>query len=87
MQLSRRDMFKIGGLGVLGAAGLAIPLGNTVSGPSASLLPSSKMPKPFKTEFARLEVLSPVRPRSTTRARSRTTTSPPSRARSESCPG
>ncbi len=61
MQLSRRDAFKLGGLGVLGAAGLAVPLGRTVSGASASLLPSSKMPKPFQTAFSRLEVLAPVR--------------------------
>ena len=65
-------------LGRLGAAGLAIPLGNTVSGSSASLLPSAKMPKPFQTTFSRLEVLSPLSPRWTTRARWRTTTSPQS---------
>jgi FtsP/CotA-like multicopper oxidase with cupredoxin domain len=53
-------MFKIGGLGALGAAGLAIPFGNTVSGSSASLLSSSKMPKPYAAAFARLEVLAPV---------------------------
>ena len=61
MQLSRRDMFKIGGLAAVTAAGLAIPLGNTVSGASASLLPASKMPKPFQTTFSRLEVLSPLK--------------------------
>ena len=61
MHLSRRDMFKIGGLGALGAAGLAIPFGNTVSGSSASLLSSSKMPKPYVATFGRLEVLSPLR--------------------------
>ena len=32
MRLSRRDMFKLGGLAAVGAAGLAIPLGHTVSG-------------------------------------------------------
>ena len=61
MQLSRRDMFKIGGLAAVTAAGLAIPLGNTVSGATASLLPASKMPKPFQTTFSRLEVLPPVK--------------------------
>ncbi|MGS0685867.1 hypothetical protein ACVBEQ_12095 [Nakamurella sp. GG22] len=60
MQLTRRDAFKLGGLGVLGAAGLAVPLGRTVSGSSASLLSSSKMPKPFQTTFSRLEVLTPT---------------------------
>jgi FtsP/CotA-like multicopper oxidase with cupredoxin domain len=61
MQLTRRDMFKIGGLAAVTAAGLAIPLGNTVSGATASLLPAGKMPKPFQTTFSRLEVLPPVK--------------------------
>src|SRR6478672_10554096 len=61
MKLSRRDMFKIGGLAAVTAAGLAIPLGNTVSGATASLLPAGKMPKPFQTTFSRLEVLPPVK--------------------------
>src|SRR6476646_5645246 len=61
MHLSRRDMFKIGGLGVLGAAGLAIPFGNTVSGSSASQLSSKLMLKPYQATYGRLEVLSPVR--------------------------
>ncbi len=60
MRLSRRDAFKIGGLGALGAAGLAIPLGNMVSGQSASLLPSKNMPLPYRTTFGRLPVLPPV---------------------------
>jgi len=49
-------MFKLGGLAAVGAAGLAIPLGNTVSGASASLLPTSKMPKPYQVAFERLGV-------------------------------
>lgn len=53
---SRRDAFKLGGLAALGAAGLAIPWG-AVDAASASLLPSSKMPKPYQVPFARLEVL------------------------------
>ena len=61
MQLTRRDVFKLSGLGVLGAAGLAVPLGRTVSGSSASLLAASKMPKPFQATFGRLEVLTPVK--------------------------
>src|SRR6476620_2552889 len=60
MRLSRRDMFKLGGLAAVGAAGLAIPLGNTVSGSSASLLPTSKMPKPYQAAFERVGVLAPV---------------------------
>ncbi|TKV60683.1 multicopper oxidase family protein [Nakamurella flava] len=54
--LSRRDAFKLGGLAALGAAGLAIPWG-AVDASSASLLPSSKMPKPYQVPFARLEAL------------------------------
>src|SRR6476660_9405165 len=61
MHLSRRDMFKIGGLGVLGAAGLTIPFGTTVSGSGASQLSSSKMRRPYQATFGWLEVLSPVR--------------------------
>ena len=61
MKLSRRDVFKLGGLAAVGAAGLAIPLGNTVNGASASLLPAGKMPKPYQTTFGRLEVQTPYR--------------------------
>ena len=61
MQLSRRDMIKLGGLGALGAAGLAVPLGPSVSGKSASLLPDSKMPKPYRVPFERLGVLTPYK--------------------------
>jgi hypothetical protein len=57
VHLSRGDIFKIGGLGVLGAAGLAIPFGSPVSVSSASQLSSSKMPKPYQATFGRLEVL------------------------------
>ena len=60
MSLSRRDAFKLSGLGALGAAGLAIPLGNMVSGSAASLLPKGKIPVPFQTTFQRLEVLPPA---------------------------
>ena len=60
MPLSRRDAFKLGGLGALGAAGLAIPFGNMVSGRSASLLPSRNMPVPYRTTLGRLPVLPPV---------------------------
>lgn len=61
MPLSRRDAFKLGGLGALGAAGLAIPLGNkVVSGGQASLLSSKLMPVPYQTVFKRLDVLPSV---------------------------
>ena len=69
MKLSRRDVFKLGGLAAVGAAGLAIPLGNTVNGASASLLPAGKMPKPYQTTFGRLEVKLRTGPRWMPRAR------------------
>ena len=61
MNLSRRDMFKLGGLTAAGAAGLAIPFGSTLGASSASLLPSSKMPKPYQVAFGRLEKLVPYK--------------------------
>ncbi len=60
MPFSRRDAFKLGGLGALGAAGLAIPLGKMVSGQSASQLPAKSMPLPYRTTLGRLPVLPAV---------------------------
>ena len=60
MRLSRRDAMKLGGLGALGAVGLAIPLGDLVSGSTASLLPSKNLPVPYQTVFSRLPVLPTV---------------------------
>jgi FtsP/CotA-like multicopper oxidase with cupredoxin domain len=60
MGVSRRDMFKLGGLAAAGAAGLAMPWGAGVSASSASLLPSSKMPRVFQTPFTRLQTLTPT---------------------------
>ncbi len=57
MKMSRRDALKLGGLAAVGGAGLAIPLGHSVSGASASLLPSKNLPKPYATTFGRLPVL------------------------------
>jgi len=51
MQISRRDMLKLTGLGALGAAGLTLPFSKEVSGKSISTLPSNKMPKPFVRDF------------------------------------
>ncbi len=59
MSFSRRDAFKLGGLTALGAAGLAVPWGS-VDAATASLLPSSKMPKPYAASFKRLDVLPKV---------------------------
>ncbi|WP_111768004.1 multicopper oxidase family protein [Nakamurella deserti] len=60
MAVSRRDVFKLGGLAAAGAAGLALPWGAGVSASSASLLPTSKMPKVFAAPFTRLGVLTPT---------------------------
>ena len=61
MQLSRRDMLKLTGLGAVGAAGLTLPFGREVSGSTISLLPTSKMPKPYTQAFQRQTVLEPYR--------------------------
>jgi FtsP/CotA-like multicopper oxidase with cupredoxin domain len=53
MQLSRRDLLKLGSLGAMGAAGLSLPFGNKVSGSTVSLLPSSLMPKPYQVPFVK----------------------------------
>ena len=42
MPFSRRDAFKLGGLGALGVAGLAIPFGNMVSAKDPSQLPKGR---------------------------------------------
>jgi FtsP/CotA-like multicopper oxidase with cupredoxin domain len=52
MHISRRDLLKLGGLGAIGAAGLALPFGREVKAASVSLLPSSLMPKPYQVAFA-----------------------------------
>jgi FtsP/CotA-like multicopper oxidase with cupredoxin domain len=61
MQLSRRDMLKLAGLGAVGAAGLTLPLGREASGSTISLLPLSKMPKPYAVAFHRQQLLKPYR--------------------------
>jgi FtsP/CotA-like multicopper oxidase with cupredoxin domain len=63
MPLSRRDAFRLGGLGVVGVAGLAVPLGNTVRADAASLLPPSRLPKPYQATFQPLTVLQKLRTR------------------------
>jgi FtsP/CotA-like multicopper oxidase with cupredoxin domain len=62
MDSSRRDLLKIGGLGVLGAAGAAaLPWGATLGASSASSLDESRMPVPFRSRFVRPPVLRPAR--------------------------
>jgi spore coat protein A, manganese oxidase len=61
MDASRRDVLKVGGLGVLGAVGAAaLPWGNTVGARTASLLDPSRM-QPFRSPFVRPQVLRPRR--------------------------
>src|SRR3712207_3750694 len=61
MQISRRDMLKLTGLGAVGAAGLAMPLGRDVSGKSISELSDSKLPRPFAKAFQPQKRLKPYR--------------------------
>jgi FtsP/CotA-like multicopper oxidase with cupredoxin domain len=60
MSVSRRDVLKMGGLAAVGVAGLAVPLSQTVSGSSQSLLPPGELPRPYGADFMALQVLSPV---------------------------
>jgi FtsP/CotA-like multicopper oxidase with cupredoxin domain len=60
MSVSRRDALKLGGLAALGAAGVAVPLNQTVSGSSVSQLPPGRLPQPYVAEFRALDVLNPV---------------------------
>ena len=52
MELSRRSLLQIGGLGALAVGGLRLPLSSTVAASSASLLDESKMPRPYRRTFA-----------------------------------
>lgn len=61
MSVSRRDVLKLGVVGTLGAAGLGVPLGQSASTKSASRIPESKLPKPYRTAFVRPPVLAPTR--------------------------
>ncbi len=61
MQLSRRDLIKIGGLGAIGAAGLALPFGREVSAGTPSLLPTKLMPKPYAVPFAAAPTAKPYK--------------------------
>jgi FtsP/CotA-like multicopper oxidase with cupredoxin domain len=61
MQLTRRDLLKLGGISAVGAAGLTLPFGREVSGASASLLPSSLMPKPYQVPFAAAPTAKPYK--------------------------
>ncbi len=59
MNITRRDALKVGGLATVGAAGLGLPLGQSVSGSTPSTLSSADFPKRFVSNFKRQEVLEP----------------------------
>jgi spore coat protein A, manganese oxidase len=58
MSISRRQAMQIGGIGVLGAFGLAVPLGS-VDAKSASTLAARNMPKPYQRTLTIPGVLAP----------------------------
>jgi FtsP/CotA-like multicopper oxidase with cupredoxin domain len=61
MELSRRDVLKIAGLGVVGTAGATVlPWGGLVDAQSPSLLAPRDMPKPFRMSFRTPPVLKPI---------------------------
>ena len=53
MRMSRREALTAGGLGILGVAGLAVPLGAGLQAKSISRLATRNMPVPFATTFVR----------------------------------
>jgi FtsP/CotA-like multicopper oxidase with cupredoxin domain len=58
MDLTRRDMFKLGALGAIGTAGASqLPWSSVIEAQVASLLAPSDTPRPFRTRFARPPVL------------------------------
>ena len=64
MDLTRRDMFKLGALGAIGTAGASqLPWSSVIEAQAASLLAVSDTPLPFRTGFVRPPVLRPHRSR------------------------
>jgi FtsP/CotA-like multicopper oxidase with cupredoxin domain len=58
MDLTRRDMFKLGALGAIGTAGASqLPWSSVIEARAASLLAVSDTPLPFRTGFVRPMVL------------------------------
>ena len=61
MELNRRDMMKLGGLGVAGAAaGTMLPVGDLIRASDPSTINPALLPDPFTTRFRRPPVLRPV---------------------------
>ena len=60
MELNRRDVMKLGGLGVAGvAAGSLLPVGDLIRANDASTIDPAFLPDPFTTAFRRPPVLRP----------------------------
>ncbi len=57
MNVSRREALALGAFGVLGAAGLAAPLGGSVQAATVSQLAPANMPRPYVARFTRPPVL------------------------------
>ena len=61
MELKRRDVMKLGGLGVAGAAaGSLLPVGDLIRAADPSTIDPAFLPDPFTTAFRRPPVLRPV---------------------------
>ena len=64
MELNRRDMLKLSGLGAAGAAaGTVLPLGGMIGAATSSQIDPAYLPDVFATEFAAPPVLRPYRTR------------------------
>jgi hypothetical protein len=60
MELNRRDVMKLGGLGVAGAAaGTLLPVGDLIRAADSSTINPAFLPDPFTTAFRRPPVLRP----------------------------
>jgi FtsP/CotA-like multicopper oxidase with cupredoxin domain len=64
MSMNRREMLKVGALGLVGTAGIGamggIPFSNTVLARDAGALDASQLPRPFAARFTRPPVLRPM---------------------------
>ena len=62
MDLTRRDMLKLGALGVVGTAGASrLPWSSVVEAQTVGLLAAGDLPRPFRNGFVRPPVLRPDR--------------------------
>ncbi len=62
VEATRRDVLRYGGLGALGAFGIAmLPWGGGLSAQQTTGLPAGLKPRPFRTRFVRPEVLRPFK--------------------------